>query len=157
LEAHAELADSKRTDYDHSTDCQEISAASRSHSIAKSAIEWGTRQLWATRQILYEVLDGSGAVLPAANMFVQESLSFISNGCNLPNPNQTNGLTNSDGSFPDTDKIQACSPKCLPADKNLNPTGSCTTTSAQTWAANGYTVKSATITLTCPGPPTGVP
>jgi hypothetical protein len=109
------------------------------------------------RQILYDVLDGSGAVLPAANMFVQESLSFISNGCNLISPDQTSGLTNSDGSFPNVDKIQACSPKCPPADKNLNPTGSCTTTTAQTWTANGYTVKSATITQTCPGPPTGVP
>jgi Bacterial Ig-like domain (group 2) len=111
------------------------------------------------RSILYEVLDTSTppAVLPAANMKVQESLILGVNSCQVPQPNQTQGLTNPDGSFPSPDLLQMCSAICLPPDANGNPTGQCTTSLAQTWSANGYSVKSATITFSCPGPPTGVP
>jgi hypothetical protein len=113
----------------------------------------------ADRLIQYQVLDTSGSPIPAAGMDASETtLNVISNTCNVAGPNPTiNSPTLSDGYFQGPDSLQLCSAQCLPAGQNGVPLGSCTMKVAQTWGVNGYSVKSDTLTYTCPGPPTGAP
>jgi hypothetical protein len=112
------------------------------------------------RSIQYQVLDTSSPPQPiqVAGMNLTESLNGISNTCKVPYPTATVGAqSGNNGYFPLPDTLQLCSPVCLPADANGNPTGSCSATVAQTWNVNGFAVKSDTLTYTCPGPPTGAP
>ncbi len=110
------------------------------------------------RLIQYQVLDTSAAPITAAGMSASETLNVTNNTCAVSGPNPTVGaLTFSNGYFPGPDTLQLCSPQCLPANGNGDPTGSCTMNVTQTWNVNGYAVKSDTITYTCPGPPTGAP
>ena len=49
------------------------------------------------RQILYSVRDTSGAALPAAQVSVAETLSFVNNGCQVPAPASSTFLTDGNG------------------------------------------------------------
>lgn len=112
------------------------------------------------REIQYQVLDTSSppVPIPVAGMNLTETLGGISNTCKVPYPSPTqNASSGSNGYFPLPDTLQLCSSVCLPANANGDPTGSCTAQVAQTWNANGFPVKSDTLTYTCPGPPTGAP
>ena len=111
------------------------------------------------RSIQYQVLDTSSSPIPVANMDASETtLNVISNTCNVTGPSPTTDApTLSNGYFLKPDTLQLCSAQCLPANSQGGPSGSCTMTVAQTWSVNGYTVKSDTLTYTCPGPPTGAP
>jgi hypothetical protein len=122
---------------------------------ASLGLQYKTNQ----RQIQYQVLDNATPAVPIAvpGVTVSEVLSVVSNSCNVSGPTATTGFTDGNGNFPSPDILRLCSSKCLPADSNRNPTGSCTMAVSQTWKANGFSVKSGTITYTCPGPPTGVP
>ena len=112
------------------------------------------------RLIQYQVLDTSSPPVPvqALNMRATETLNLTSNPCGEPAPNPTvNETTGINGYFPAPDQLAFCSPKCLPVNSSGVPTGTCTATIAQTWTVNGYSVKSDTVSDTCPGPPTGAP
>lgn len=110
------------------------------------------------RLIQYEVLDTSGAAIPAAGMNATEAFSDVSNTCSIPYPTPTvNASTLSTGYFPGPDTLAMCSSKCLPASSGGVPLGSCGIQVGQTWTVNGYQVKTDSITYTCPGPPTGAP
>ncbi len=133
-----------------------ISNATPLHNCASAGYAYNT----ADRQIQYQVLDTSAppVPIPAAGMNLTETLNGLSNTCKVPYPTPTVGAqSGSNGYFPLPDTLQLCSSVCLPANAQGNPTGSCTAQVAQTWSANGFPVKSDTLTYTCPGPPTGAP
>lgn len=121
----------------------------------------GVAYLTTDRQIQYQVLDTSSPAgpIPVSGMDLTETLNGISNTCSgqYPNPTQHRQSV-TDGYFPAPgDTLQLCDPRCLPANANGGPTGSCTMKVAQTWYVNGFSVKSDTLQYTCPGPPTGAP
>ena len=112
------------------------------------------------RLIQYQTLDTASppVPIPVAGMNATESLTVLSNNCNVAAPSPTiDAMTLSNGNFPGADTLQLCSAACLPAGSNGQPLGSCSAQVAQTWTVNGFPVKSDTITYTCPGPPTGAP
>jgi hypothetical protein len=119
----------------------------------------GYAYLTQERDVQYQVLDTSSPPAPiqAMDMSATETLNASINTCNSTWIPTVGAQTGIDGYFPAPDHIRDCSAKCLPADQNGNPTGSCQLVIAQTWTVNGYSVKSDTINFTCPGPPTGVP
>lgn len=120
----------------------------------------GLAYITKNREIQYQVLDTSSPAvpIPVTGMDLTETLNGISNTCGTTYPDPTqHAHSGSNGYFPLPDTLQACSPVCLPADANGNPTGGCMMKVAQTWSVNGFPVKSGTLTYTCPGPPTGAP
>jgi hypothetical protein len=101
------------------------------------------------REILYQVLDEAGQLIPAAGIRVAETLNTTSNSCNVANPSPTSGLTLQSGSFPSVDTLAMCSATCLPADSNRNPLGSCSIVVSQSWRANGFLVRNNLLAYQC--------
>jgi hypothetical protein len=103
------------------------------------------------RQIVYDVLDTSSQLIPAAGMNAQESFTSVSNNCtdvsNVPQATQTSTLSN--GNFAAPDILAMCSISCLPADSHDHPLGACQLKVNQTWSVNGYAVQTKQITYQC--------
>jgi Bacterial Ig-like domain (group 2) len=119
----------------------------------------GDNYITQERDIQYQVLDTSSPPVPvqATGMELDESLHVTTNTCGATLTPTTGAHSGNNGLFPLPDHLRGCSSKCLPADANGNPKGSCQLVAGQIWSVNGYQVKSDTLTFTCPGPPTGAP